>query len=88
MRPSELGEWMGFWSINPWGERRADLRAGVVASTIANVNRDPKKRPSAYVPDDFVVYREPQEPRELSRTQNRDLSKRLLVAFGLKPKRK
>ena len=29
--------------MEPRGEERADLRAGIVASTIANANRDPKK---------------------------------------------
>lgn len=29
--------------LEPFGEDRADLRAGIISSTIANVNRDPKK---------------------------------------------
>jgi len=29
---------------NPWGVETEDLRTGIIASTIANVNRDPKKQ--------------------------------------------
>lgn len=29
-------------------------RVGLICSVIANVNRDPKKKPTAYVPSDFV----------------------------------
>lgn len=47
-------EWAAFYEISPFGEERADLRAGVVASVIANVNRDPRKG-KAYQPSDFVL---------------------------------
>lgn len=36
-------------------ERRMDGRFGVVASIIANVNRDSKQRPSPYRPSDFFT---------------------------------
>jgi hypothetical protein len=36
----------------PWGEYAADLRAGVIASTIANVNRS--KDAPAFSPLDFM----------------------------------
>ncbi len=35
----EFMEWMGEYQRDPWGEERADLRAGIVASTVANVHR-------------------------------------------------
>ena len=34
---------MAYYSLEPWGPERADLNAGIIASTIANVNRNPKK---------------------------------------------
>jgi len=43
---------MAYYSLEPWGERRADLRSGIVASTIANVNRP--KGGKAYKPQDFM----------------------------------
>jgi hypothetical protein len=36
---AEFGEWVAFFSLEPFGDRMADLRAGVIASTFANVNR-------------------------------------------------
>jgi hypothetical protein len=45
---------MAYAKIEPFGEERADLRAGIVASTIANVNRDPKRRVKPFTPDEFM----------------------------------
>jgi hypothetical protein len=50
----ELSEWMVYYELEPFGEERADLRSGIVASTIANVNRDPKKQKKPYSPQDFL----------------------------------
>jgi hypothetical protein len=33
----ELAEWAAYYQCEPFGEERADLRAGIVASVIANV---------------------------------------------------
>ena len=41
----ELMRWLGYHQLEPWGEERADLRAGIVASTIANVHRGKGKAP-------------------------------------------
>ncbi|MGE5589199.1 MAG: hypothetical protein ACM3ZA_01010 [Bacillota bacterium] len=35
-------------------QERADFRAGIIAATIANANRDPKKRKRPYRPQDFL----------------------------------
>ncbi len=45
---------MAFYRIEPFGERRADLRAAIVAALIANVNRDPKKQREPFTVDDFM----------------------------------
>lgn len=34
----EFGEWVAYDRIEPFGEVRADLRSGIVASVIANAN--------------------------------------------------
>lgn len=54
----ELTEWMAFFELEPWGSEIEDHRFGVVASTIANVHRDPKKRSKPYEPTDFFPSRE------------------------------
>lgn len=46
----ELQEWIGHYETDPWDEQRADLRAGVIASVIANVN----SRKRRFSPSDFV----------------------------------
>lgn len=51
---AELTEWMAFAELEPFGEERADLRAGIVASTVAEVNRNPKKRKQPFTPQDFL----------------------------------
>lgn len=48
----ELSEWMAYNEIEPFGEDREDLRMGIIASTIANVNRASGKKP--YKPQDFM----------------------------------
>ena len=49
----ELTEWMAFYELEPWGSEIDDHRAGTIAATIANVNRDPKKKSMPYTWDDF-----------------------------------
>lgn len=50
----ELAEWQAFYQLEPFGVERGDVQAGIVASTIANVNRDRKKRAKPYTPNDFM----------------------------------
>lgn len=54
----ELTEWMAYYEVEPWGSEIDDHRFGTVASTIANVNRDPKKRSQPYKPNDFFPRRD------------------------------
>ena len=62
----ELTEWMAFFSLEPWGTEVEDWRAGLIASTIANVNRDPKKRRKPYEPEDFMPRRDRRPAEEQS----------------------
>jgi hypothetical protein len=43
----ELTEWAAFYALEPFGEERADLRAGIISATVANVNRGEKQEPLA-----------------------------------------
>ena len=49
-----FAEWMAFYQLEPFGEERADLRAAIVASVIANANRDPRGHPQAFTVEDFM----------------------------------
>jgi hypothetical protein len=51
---SELAEWSAFYSLEPWGADAAFLRSGIIASLIANVNRDTKKKAEPFTPQDFM----------------------------------
>jgi hypothetical protein len=51
-------EYMALASIEPFGEDAADLRAGIIASVIANANRDRKKRAQPFTPLDFMPFAE------------------------------
>jgi len=68
-----MAEWIAFDRIDPWSEARADLRAGIIASVVANVNRG--KKTKAFTPVDFMPYskREADRARVLNRpTDARD----------------
>ncbi len=52
MSGREFQEWQLYNALYPLGERRADLRAGIVAAVVANVNRGPDT--PAYTPQDFI----------------------------------
>ena len=73
----ELTEWGIFYGLEPFGEERADLRSGVVASTIANVNREKKQKP--YKPEDFLLFRE--KPKQSWEDQLR-IVEMLNAAYG------
>ena len=48
----ELTEWQAYYGLEPFGEDRNDLRAGIVASTVANVFRKSGTQP--YKAQDFM----------------------------------
>lgn len=50
MPATELAEWALFYRDSPFGEFRADLRAGIVATVIAQVNGNKSARPSDFMP--------------------------------------
>ena len=50
----ELGEWMAYERIEPFGETRADLRVGMLTSLTANINR--KKGATPFTPQDFMPF--------------------------------
>ena len=57
MTVRELGEWLAYYAVDPWGEQRADLRNGILAAQVANaLGAEPRATPA-----DFMLYREPRE---------------------------
>ncbi|MFM2465147.1 hypothetical protein P0D87_16005 [Paraburkholderia sp. RL17-368-BIF-A] len=50
----EFAHWMAYYNIEPFGDPIADVRMGMVASTMANIHRDPKR--PAFEPADFIPW--------------------------------
>ncbi len=45
---------MAYGQLEPFGEDRADLRAAIIAATVANANRDPKRQRRPFRVEDFM----------------------------------
>ena len=52
MDSRELAEWAAFYQVEPFGEIREDLRAGIIAATTANCHRGKGGKP--FEPKDFM----------------------------------
>ena len=65
---SEFNEWFAYSDLEPFGEERADLRSGIVASTIASIYR--KKGSRQPKPQDFMPkFGKPVERRQSTEEQ-------------------
>lgn len=51
---------MAYFEVDPFGEERADLRAGIVASAVANANRVKGK---SFKPKDFMPQFDQKRPQ-------------------------
>jgi len=74
---AELAEWNAYDSIDPIGNTRADLAAGVIASTIANVNRSEKHE--AFSPTDFMLFYDKPEREPQSMESMQEVAKALVA---------
>ncbi len=63
----QLSEWMTYFALEPWGEERADFRAGTIASTIANVHR--AEHTAAYQAADFMPYLKRDQAEHISEAE-------------------
>jgi hypothetical protein len=72
----ELLEWMVYFNLEPWGAIRADYRAGVITSTLVNVNGG-KKGGKAAQPKDFFALYSQHSNRTQSNEQQMSIFRRL-----------
>lgn len=72
----QFAEWMAYSLLEPWGEGRDDLRAGIVASTVANANRGKNAKP--FKPQDFM----PEFEEETEEEAAERLRAQVLQALG------
>ena len=47
MSAHELAEWAAYEAVEPWGAKRADWNAAMIASTIFNMGRGPESDPAS-----------------------------------------
>ncbi|HMW57858.1 hypothetical protein [Accumulibacter sp.] len=87
---AEFQEWCWYYQIEPWGEDRADLRAGIVASTIANyAGKLRAEGADPAIPADFMPYLD--RPEQAPQAEAQTLSDDELAAwadaaiFGIPP---
>lgn len=50
----QISEWMAYYTLDPFGEERADLRAAMICALLANINRDPEKKREPYTAEEFM----------------------------------
>ena len=67
MSSRELSEWQAYFNLEPWGEERADLRAGMSTAPLLNLWIKKGKRRAK--PSDWIMRfgpKEPQDPEEMA----------------------
>lgn len=74
----QFSDWLAWYTHEPFGELRADLQAGIIASTINNRMRNKGER--ARPPTEFMPYYEKPEqtPEQIRATLRRILRRPLL----------
>ncbi len=80
---AEITSWQLYAEMEPFGEERADLRAGIIAALIANANRDPKKHREPFTPRDFMPCLTVASRRDES---SADRLRKLAAAMGARPR--
>jgi len=56
MSSVELTKWMALYSIEPFGDHRADMRMGITTALIANIKRNETVKPDPFLPSDFMPF--------------------------------
>lgn len=68
---AEFTEWMAYYQLEPFGEERADLRAAIIASTIANAFSKKRSKPQDFMPqfEREVVAKSPKQIENLFKSK-------------------
>lgn len=72
-------EWQAFYGIDPWGEERADLRAGIIASAAISPYCKKGQTPQ---PIDFMPFARRGKPRQQCEADMRANWKAAVTAFN------
>lgn len=82
MSADEFTSWAAFYRLEPWGDMRADLRNGVVASLLYNVHRNKEAAP--LTPADFMLFTE-KPAAETPANESDPLKRRFQALFPGRP---
>lgn len=85
MSAEEFFGWMAYADIEPFGEDREDLRAGILWSTFVSANSDPKKHPNGVGIDKYPLLKMQQQ---LDKPQVKATPQSFLRALKLLPRAK
>jgi len=81
MPVAEYRSWMDFYQVEPWGDLRADLRAGIIASTFVRLMGAKGARPK---PLDFMPIVAAQQQRKRARDGGAASELRAALMVGFK----
>lgn len=70
---AEFQEWCLYYQIEPWGETRADLRSGIIASTLHNIYASWVGSNGQATPSDYMPYLD-QDEQEKRRMHHQTIS--------------
>lgn len=78
----ELAEWADFYALEPWGSDARFLGSGIVAATIANANRDSKRKQEPFTPMDFMPDFGGERKRAKAKQKAKSFRESLKAHFG------
>lgn len=61
---ADFVEMQEFYELEPWGLAVQDALSAHTISAMANLKRDPERRPEAYMIKDFLLFGRPDAPEE------------------------
>jgi hypothetical protein len=78
----EFALWRAYFEIDPWGEERADLRAGFTSAILVNAHS--KKGSRRAKPTDFLLSKKAEESQTVKAAKERGLFMRIADWFKTK----
>jgi len=80
----QFQEWATFASLSPFSGEREDYRFASVVQAIVNMNRDPKKKPTPYPIDEFLLHfgDTPKARKPQSAEQQKAIARQLFMAYN------
>ena len=78
---TQLREWEVYYQTKPFGSQLGFYQSGIIASVLANVNRDSKRTPTPFKHEDFIP---PAYRMDKPKKQGIEVMKALLDGISVK----